>query len=201
LFFDFGEGDSGFGGIGLFGGFKDAGEAAVFEEFGDAGDIVFGEDDETFAVGVGEVFGEVEDFDADDVAGGIVVNDLARLDIVAFSEDVVGEFDGEGVGGGCRSFSFLKSGHSGNFRVRSESGSGKFKIKRVVLAKLRDGKHAKANEFSSGVDAFHEGVVGSGFFIAGGIGEADFEEVGFGVEPNFYFVGHRSSPRLGWSVR
>jgi hypothetical protein len=36
--------------------------------------------------------------------------------------------------------------------------------------------------------------------ITRGVGETNFKEIRFCVEPDFYFIGHKSSPAFGLSV-
>ena len=51
------------------------------------------------------------------------------------------------------------------------------------------------------IHALHHDVVLGLLFVTGCIGKADFKEIGFRVEPQFYFVGHKSSPVFGLSAQ
>jgi hypothetical protein len=50
------------------------------------------------------------------------------------------------------------------------------------------------------IHTLHHGVMLGFFFVASDVGKTDFEEIRFRVEPDFYFIGHKSSPALGLSV-
>ena len=67
-----------------------------------------------------------------------------------------------------------------------------------VLAHAED---TETDDVALRVHPFHDGVVGGFLLVSGRVREADFEKVRLGVEPYFYFVGHRSSPSLGLSIQ
>jgi hypothetical protein len=55
--------------------------------------------------------------------------------------------------------------------------------------------------FEALAQTFHYGVVLGFPLITGGIRETAFEEIRFRVEPDPCFVGHKSSPAFGLSVK
>ena len=73
--------------------------------------------------------------------------------------------------------------------------------KREAAPKFADAHDAQTNDLALGIQSFHHSVVVDFRHVPGGIREPDFEEISFGIEPDFYFVGHKSSPALGLSVR
>jgi hypothetical protein len=51
------------------------------------------------------------------------------------------------------------------------------------------------------IHAFHHGVMRGLFRVTSSIRESHFKIIGFCIEPDFYFIGHKSSPAFGLSVR
>ena len=91
------------------------------------------------------------------------------------------DFVGDGAGGGL-------SSHQLGFQ----------RLRFPVLAHAED---TETDDVALRVHPFHDGIVRGFLFVARCVGETDFEKVRLGVEPYFYFVGHRSSPGLGLSVK
>ncbi len=63
------------------------------------------------------------------------------------------------------------------------------------------GSDAETNDMACRIHAFHDGIVFGFLLVPGGIRKTDFKEIHFRIEPDFYFIGHKSSPALGLPVR
>src|SRR5271154_6048772 len=81
------------------------------------------------------------------------------------------------------------------------SSGNQISFQRLVFSKIGQAHDAEADDASLRVHTLHHGIVLGFLVITGGIGKTDFKEIRLRIEPNFYFIGHKSSPAFGWSVR
>src|ERR1035441_8135531 len=87
------------------------------------------------------------------------------------------------------------------WRMAIRLSGNKVGFQRLVLFELAHPHDAKANEVTLRVHTLHHGIVVGRLDIAGGVGKADFQEIRLRIKPDFYFIGHKSSPAFGLSVR
>ena len=87
-------------------------------------------------------------------------------------------------------------GFSGGLSCRCEFG-----FQRLLFCEATYAENAETDHVAVRVHALHHRVVRSLFHIAGRFFELDLKLVGFKIEPEFYFVDHKSSPALGLFVR
>ena len=64
-----------------------------------------------------------------------------------------------------------------------------------------DAHDAETDDPARRVHALHHGVVLGFLLITGDLRKSHFKIIGFHIEPDFYFIGQKSSPALGLSVR
>src|SRR5436305_12826576 len=84
---------------------------------------------------------------------------------------------------------------------RTASTDGKVGYERLGFSETTHAQDAEADHMTILIDTLHDGVVLGLLLVAGGVGKADFQKIGLRVEPHFQFVGHKSSPAFGLSVR
>jgi len=72
---------------------------------------------------------------------------------------------------------------------------------RLVLGQTTDLHDCETEKVAVFIDTFHDGVVRGFAHVACPFGEQDFQEVGFGVVPDFYVLGPRTTPFFGLSVK
>src|SRR6266568_197413 len=82
-----------------------------------------------------------------------------------------------------------------------DSCRDKVSLQRFVFFESAHAKNAEANDIALRVHPLHHRVMRGFLFITSRIGKTDFKEIRLGVEPDFYFFGHKSSPAFGLSVR
>jgi hypothetical protein len=81
------------------------------------------------------------------------------------------------------------------------SSGGQVRFQRLSLFETAHAHDTKTDEMTSRVHALHHGVVFGFPHVTGSARKPHFKIIGFRVEPDFYFVGHKSSPAFGLSVR
>jgi len=65
----------------------------------------------------------------------------------------------------------------------------------MACLELTHAQHAETDDLTRRIHALHHGVVGGGLFIASRVGKADFQEIRLRVEPDFYFISHKSTSK------
>ena len=69
------------------------------------------------------------------------------------------------------------------------SSRGQLRFQRFFLREATHAQDAEANYLSLGIDALHNRIMGSLFYIAGCVLKLHLKIVDLGIEPNFHFFG------------
>src|SRR5439155_2405004 len=93
------------------------------------------------------------------------------------------------------------SGPASSDRRAGVSSGSKIRLERLIFLEATNTHDAKADDMTLRIHAFHKRVVFRLLHVAGGIRKPHFEIIRLRVEPHFYFIGHKSSPALGLSVK
>jgi hypothetical protein len=74
------------------------------------------------------------------------------------------------------------------------------RLQRIGFLEAVYAHDAEADDVAFDIHTFHHGIVLGFLLVTAGVRKSPFEIIGFRVEPDFYFGGHKSSPAFSLSV-